>query len=333
MRRQIRKNLRQRWPSDQKGAVIVITALSLMVLLGIAGLAVDLGHLYMVRGELQRAADAGAVAGARALFFPENNAPPQCAEALATSRQIARLNLVDNAVPAVSSAQTGVWDWHTSHFTQGCSTTPFTNAVALAISKGNIPLSLMSIWGFGPLNLSASSIAVMDWVKELKTGVIALPVAIGKKWAGGGIDRQVKIYFNDENQDTGGWYAIPPNKVSTSYLRQMMTTPISTALKQGDPIEVNTGVHNAALDDLGAFIGKEVWLPVVDTATFNGIFNIAGFLGFRLSAIGKDGGEDGEKGGKKFLEGLSLAFAEAPGSATSPGGNNFGLLSATRMVQ
>jgi hypothetical protein len=94
-------------------------------------------------------------------------------------------------------------------------------------------------------------------------------------------------------------------------------------------------VHNAALNDLAAFIGKEVWLPVINTETFNGTFNIEGFLGFRISAIGQDGGpgKEDKKGGKKFLQGLSLGLAEAPGSATDPGGPNFGLLSATRMVQ
>jgi uncharacterized membrane protein len=49
--------------SDQKGAVIVVTAFSLLAILGLAGLAVDLGYLYVVKCELQRAADAGAMAG------------------------------------------------------------------------------------------------------------------------------------------------------------------------------------------------------------------------------------------------------------------------------
>ena len=204
------KKRRRFWPLDQKGAVIVVTALSLLMVLGIGGLAVDLGHLYVVKSELQRAADAGAVAGARSLFFPENGPPPQCPAALATGRAIAQRNLVDNAVPVVASIQTGVWDWNSGGFAPGCATDPFTNAVALTVSQANISLSLMGVLGLGPINLTAPSIAAMGWVKDLKPGVVAIPVTIGKKWAGGGADRQVKIYFNDENQDTGGWYAIPP---------------------------------------------------------------------------------------------------------------------------
>jgi hypothetical protein len=194
----------------------------------------------------------------------------------------------------------------------------------------------MSLLGFGARSLSASSVAAMDWVKELKPGIIAIPVSVGKKWAGGGTDQQVKIYFNNEAQDTGGWYAIPPNNIDTDYLRHMMANPLTSALSQGQPLEVNTGLHNAALNDLQAFINQEVWVPVINSETFNGTFAIQGFAALRIQTIGQDagpGGEGEEPGGKKFLEGLILGLAEAPGSATAPGGNKYGLLSATRMVR
>lgn len=70
-----RRGQTKKW--DQQGTVAVITAAGLLLLLGIAGLALDLGHLFVVKSELQRAADAGAMAGARALFFPANSSPPR----------------------------------------------------------------------------------------------------------------------------------------------------------------------------------------------------------------------------------------------------------------
>lgn len=45
----------------QRGAVAIITALSLAVLIGFAGLALDGGHLYVTKTELQNAADACAL--------------------------------------------------------------------------------------------------------------------------------------------------------------------------------------------------------------------------------------------------------------------------------
>lgn len=53
---------------DSKGIAAVFVTLSLFCLIGMMALAVDVGHLYVVRGELQNAADASAMAGAAALY-------------------------------------------------------------------------------------------------------------------------------------------------------------------------------------------------------------------------------------------------------------------------
>lgn len=49
---------------DRRGAISLITALSLVMLLGFIGLAVDLGRMFVVRTELQSAVDACALAAA-----------------------------------------------------------------------------------------------------------------------------------------------------------------------------------------------------------------------------------------------------------------------------
>ena len=51
----------------QKGAVAVVVGLSLVTLLAMGGVVLDLGHLYIAKSELQNAADAAALAGARSL--------------------------------------------------------------------------------------------------------------------------------------------------------------------------------------------------------------------------------------------------------------------------
>ena len=50
--------------TGDRGQVLVVVALVFVVLLGFAALAVDVGYMYTVRHELQRCADAGALAGA-----------------------------------------------------------------------------------------------------------------------------------------------------------------------------------------------------------------------------------------------------------------------------
>ncbi|GAG04726.1 unnamed protein product, partial [marine sediment metagenome] len=50
----------------RRGATIVAAAVAMVVVIGFAALAVDVGNLYAAKGELQRAADAAAMAGVSA---------------------------------------------------------------------------------------------------------------------------------------------------------------------------------------------------------------------------------------------------------------------------
>jgi Flp pilus assembly protein TadG len=51
----------------ERGSVLAVSALGMLALILAAGLAVDVSHLYVVKAELQNAADASALAGASAL--------------------------------------------------------------------------------------------------------------------------------------------------------------------------------------------------------------------------------------------------------------------------
>ena len=53
---------------DNKGSSAIIISLCITLLLGIAAFAIDIGYLCVARNELQNAADAGALAGARVLY-------------------------------------------------------------------------------------------------------------------------------------------------------------------------------------------------------------------------------------------------------------------------
>src|SRR5699024_3766291 len=52
---------------DERGSIIVLAALCFVALLGVAGLALDTGRLYIQRARLSNIADAGALAAARAI--------------------------------------------------------------------------------------------------------------------------------------------------------------------------------------------------------------------------------------------------------------------------
>ncbi len=62
-----RSDFMEKFKSRQQGAVAIIVALCLVVLVGMLGLVLDLGHLYVTKTELQNAADAAALSGAERL--------------------------------------------------------------------------------------------------------------------------------------------------------------------------------------------------------------------------------------------------------------------------
>ena len=53
--------------SSQRGSVLVLVTLGMTVLLGMAGLALDMGHAYIMKTRLQNALDAAALSGAKTL--------------------------------------------------------------------------------------------------------------------------------------------------------------------------------------------------------------------------------------------------------------------------
>jgi hypothetical protein len=69
---------------SDKGQVLVLVALAIFVLLAFAALGIDVGFMYSVRHELQRSADAGALAGASA--FTEGDWNDSAVKVIAETR-------------------------------------------------------------------------------------------------------------------------------------------------------------------------------------------------------------------------------------------------------
>jgi len=76
----------------QKGAVIITTVLSLLFLLGFMGIALDFGHLFVVKTELQTAMDSCALAAAQELDGSGQNALDRATNAGKTSGNLNKVN-------------------------------------------------------------------------------------------------------------------------------------------------------------------------------------------------------------------------------------------------
>jgi Flp pilus assembly protein TadG len=74
MKKEIAANLSHR--KNERGNVLAFTVISVLFLFLAVGLGADLSHLYMVKNELQNAADSAALAGASALLIPQPDRIP-----------------------------------------------------------------------------------------------------------------------------------------------------------------------------------------------------------------------------------------------------------------
>lgn len=79
------------WAVDRRAVVAPVLALTLVVLIGITALAIDLGHLFVIRGELQNASDAAALAGVVELFYTDSSGAQETAVTYATKPEHYRL--------------------------------------------------------------------------------------------------------------------------------------------------------------------------------------------------------------------------------------------------
>lgn len=317
--------------SEESGTIAVIAALGLTVFLGFAGLALDIGHLLSVKNELQRAADAGAMAGARGLWpttLPIVNNPPlqpNCATAQSVALSVGTNinNKVDGAVltSAEVTVQTGRWDYPSKTFTPGSAGN--TNAVRVVTQATAVKMFFAGILGMGPHNLSATSTAIMDFANSL--GKIPLPIAINQPYVQPG---QVLFITFTSSLNNGGWFTVPPASANASTFRDYIDNGSIPPLYTGNIINLTNGQDSTVLQDIESHLAQQngnwdTFLPVVNTSAFTGSQAITGFVPFRVTQADSTSNNKG-------VTGTVLGLDEA--ASAQPGGTNFGLLAPPKLV-
>ena len=98
---------------QRRGAITVLAAFFLIVVMAFLAFAVDWGHVTVTESELQNAADAGALSGARAL--PDGRVAAVAAAQLWAGKNVAAGQQV--ATVASEDVEIGLWDDETALFT------------------------------------------------------------------------------------------------------------------------------------------------------------------------------------------------------------------------
>jgi Flp pilus assembly protein TadG len=223
---------------NQRGVTAILVALLLVVLVGFTALAIDVGHLVFVRNELQNAADAGALAGARFLYEEDGTAVN--VEANQRAYAAARDNRALSTAGAIAvdvnwsegqnaganvDVQRGHWSFATREFTANDSLVPvdlwnvsdeeldnnpdFINAVRVMARRQATPAFsfFARIFGHQGFQLSAEAVAYIGFAGTLEPYEVNQPIGICKQSI---IDEDGHYTCTvgrmiPSTDDTGGW--------------------------------------------------------------------------------------------------------------------------------
>lgn len=136
----VRRDVRARL-ADEAGVVYAFVALALVVLIGMAGLALDGAYAYVKRTQLARTVDATALAGARNVRFGED-------QAISVARAVARSNGLDEDAAAALGIQISEGD---------------DEEVLVSVQgESEIEPVFMKVFGFDRLRVAASAEAIVS---------------------------------------------------------------------------------------------------------------------------------------------------------------------------
>jgi hypothetical protein len=329
----------RRWiRQDIQGAVLPIVVVFMVVVAGTLALALDLGHLYLVKCELQRAADAGALAAALGfLSLPVGSGypvplNPDCSRALASATSVVADNQADGQNLQLLSQDVyfGRWDVATHTFTAtGCASPQQVTAIKVVVRKdqtANMPVTLFFAGllreGWSGLEVTAQAVALIGYVGYVPPGGHALPLAVdADKVPPLNSGATIRIHLNPTPGDSGCWYTVEGFSGANDMRGWINGTIPSPALQVGDQIHVSEGVADSVLQALEQLVSSQggtmqVMLPVIPPGGHTGNTTILGFVAFQITLVES-------KGGEKYVEGYTIENYTAPG--VFPGGPNYGL--------
>ena len=235
---------------DRKGAVAVIAALSLVMLIGFVALAVDVGYVMVTRNELQNVADGAALAGARTLghLYKLNKGAMYVPSAgdISTIKtavmDVASLNQAGGKKGIIindDGKDIVIADWNpTTHKMDITGNPPYAVQVtARRDNSANAPITTFfaKIFGINTVDVSAVATAALSG-EGVNTGGLGLPVAINKSWMTT-LPCNQNLTFHPSSAGTcAAWHAYLPGKVKDG----------------GDPYEPTGSDMRKLLDDMAA---------------------------------------------------------------------------------
>lgn len=347
----LKGNFWVKWWREQSGATAAIAAVGMVAFAAFAALAVDVGRVVSVKSELQKAADAGALAGARA-FFPYDTSstrpkPLDWNTASSVALATVRANAADGSLLSSADVQVGFWDttwaWPgPENLLDSASHSPSATlwpSVKVSISKksgvndGAVAMLFGPLLGKSTQEVTVYSVAGLAADGSMPSGggfPLAVPEDLISALRGHDPPTHFRIgsAYHSPAPDHGQWTSLTTDNNSASFLKSIITDGNSETVNIGDNIWIQPGTENTCfneiIDTMGPEYGQTVLLPVVGSEvdlTNKQFTPVLDFVPFVLTGA--------EKGSYPFVEGyFPNGIYVAPGGKAGGGGNGY-ILSGT----
>ena len=276
--------------NEERGAVVIIFALMITVIIGFAALSIDLGLAYNEASKLQIGLDSIALAAVRELPAANNTSSTEWSNAVDAVMKYAELNGVDNITE--SSILPVYEDGKIIGLTvKGQSEVKYNFAQIFNIKQTTInrkaTAKLMKVNGVSGLLPLAMPKTVMDFIidNNLMNEDITLKLGAAKTKD---IDDDMLKEFVDEFDIIGatsgnqGWRGAI-NFQGSKYKDDMENGGYDGVVYIGDRVETNSGTMPVDVDG-NIVVGQIGTIPVVDFDEHN-VLRVVGFVSFTITNL------------------------------------------------
>ncbi|MBJ6725730.1 pilus assembly protein TadG-related protein [Geomesophilobacter sediminis] len=331
---------------NARGMMIVYVSVTLVVLVGMAGMVIDLGHTHVVRGELQNAADASALAGAANLYQQPITAAsqPQWDIAKSKAADFVSQNRSDDTKLDSANVEYGYWNknWKPSD------NTPLLPTTSTGLSAEFVPAVKVTVSRTGTENQGPVSTTFMKIFNVNSAPVKSRPaVAVLQKFYAGSVPPHTVFPFaickpmtdsiftpsatlptgeititsaysvgSTTCNPAGQWTSLTQIDNSASGEKKLIQNGNDSSLSVGNQIYLQPGEENSVFQTArSAWLNQDVYLPIVDATdlTQKGFQPIVGFAYFHITDVAS--------GSAPYVKGYFTSITTAPstfGTGGSP---------------
>jgi Flp pilus assembly protein TadG len=281
---------------SDSGGIAVTTAILLMVFLGLASLAFDIGHVAMVKSELRRTADAAALAGAMGLApytGSVTNPTPNWTQGETKAHEVIAkaANLADGQAFTTADGIVTHGYWLLNPPAGSTQTLPSarpTTAAYVPEPGVRVTLNRTVTMFLAPLVGAASTQVVSATATAIIVEAYSIrklpPIAVSEDTVYNNVNGNIVMDISDQdikvqsNKGDAGWFNLDGGNSVPSVL---FSDPLTAA---ETPIYLVPGTKATLTDLVSA--GQTIILPVVDAVDQKVWKTISGFAGFYVEEIG-----------------------------------------------